>query len=495
MWLNEMIYPDESLYSISSRLVLIQPSPTFASAYEYLWGNRNVQLDAVFPSNLPQLSQLTNKPVYYLIEHHSMVNYYRAFSEPDKFSNALSRLIKGDAKHMSAMFSIVANCLAESKTLKYCPVCSAGDASEFGIAYWHRSHQLPAVEICIKHHVKLIDVPRSRKVPILPPQSGYGLADEDINADEHWWCKISTDLLFNKPAIYIEQNKFIKCLMVRLYYKGFITSSFHIRQHEWGFAIQRYWEGIKEQPLIHQAINSVSGANYFPQYVSYRKTGHFHPVKYLLIIGHLFEGFEDFVDSYNSCEEELIFILSRRYCKRLPRNEIHTNESQVVEKLNEGNSLRAVAKIFHRSVLFIKKTAEIHGVSINRREQVLFAKERHQVMLRLSAYESTEKIAKAFGVSQTAIEHILSSAPDVVLKRKEQRFIIKRDIERNLLIKFLVNNPNCLRNTVRKTITSTYLWLFKNDKKWFYLNLPDAVPRSERRNNRIGKMPKIDLDE
>jgi hypothetical protein len=98
-------------------------------------------------------------------------------------------------------------------------------------------------------------------------------------------------------------------------------------------------------------------------------------------------------------------------------------------------------------------------------------------------------------VSQTAIEHILLSAPDVVLKRKEQRFIIKRDIERNLLIRFLVNNPNCLRNTVRKTITSTYLWLFKNDKKWFDLKLPDAVPKSERRNNRIGKMPKIDLDE
>ena len=95
MWLNETIYPDESLYSISSRLVLTQPSPTFASAYESLWGNQNVQLDAVFPSNLPQLSQLTNKPLSYLIEHHSTVNYYRLFSEQETFLNALSKLKEG----------------------------------------------------------------------------------------------------------------------------------------------------------------------------------------------------------------------------------------------------------------------------------------------------------------------------------------------------------------------------------------------------------------
>jgi hypothetical protein len=43
-------------------------------------------------------------------------------------------------------------------------------------------------------------------------------------------------------------------------------------------------------------------------------------------------------------------------------------------------------------------------------KQVIFTKERHQNMLRLSVYESTQKIAKSFGVSQTAIEHILSSA-------------------------------------------------------------------------------------
>jgi hypothetical protein len=111
----------------------------------------------------------------------------------------------------------------------------------------------------------------------------------------------------------------------------------------------------------------------------------------------------------------------------------------------------------------------INGVSgancfpryVSYRKQAILTKEHHQNILRLYAYESTKKIAKSFGVSQMAIEHILSSAQDVVLK----------------------------------TITSTYLWLFKSDKKWFYLNLPDAVPRSERRNNRIGKMPKIDLDE
>jgi hypothetical protein len=31
------------------------------------------------------------------------------------------------------------------------------------------------------------------------------------------------------------------------------------------------WKVIKEQPLIHQAINGVSGANYFPRSVLFIK--------------------------------------------------------------------------------------------------------------------------------------------------------------------------------------------------------------------------------
>jgi hypothetical protein len=490
MWLNEMIYPDESLYSISSRIVLTHPSSCFGDAYEYLWGTKNIQLDAVFPSNLPQLSQLTNKPVSYLIKHHSTINYYGMFADKEKLSLTLSDLEKGIGKYAASILSITANCLEASSSLKYCPVCAARDVDSFGVAYWHRFHQLPAVEICIEHHMRLIHIDRSRKVPIMPPQYTFSEADENINSDEFWWTKVSTEVLHSSSDTRVEQAQFIKCLKVRLFFKGFITPSFHIRQQEWGYALKRYWQGLEEQQLINEAINSASGGNHFPQYLAYDHNNYFHPVKYLLVIGHLFDGIDDFLEAYGCCDKELSLIISGQNKVKHKQVEQGTNERLIVKKLNNGSSLRAVAKFFHRSVLFIKKIAEINGIAIRRREQILFAKERHKILLQLSAGDPTEIIAKSFGVCQGAIERILSSAPDVVVKRKAQRFLTKQKGERSLFLKFLAKHSGCSRNTIRKLIASTYIWLFKNDKKWLYLNLPEAVPRCERRGCRSAKVVK-----
>ena len=39
--------------------------------------------------------------------------------------------------------------------MRYCPLCAAADREKHGETYWHRKHQLPGVEICLKHRCRL----------------------------------------------------------------------------------------------------------------------------------------------------------------------------------------------------------------------------------------------------------------------------------------------------------------------------------------------------
>ncbi|MGK6776518.1 TniQ family protein [Enterobacter hormaechei] len=58
-------------------------------------------------------------------------------------------------------------------TLKMCPMCVQEDIREFGVAYWHRVHQIPAIESCCEHRQQLVHVrlPKRLKLAVGYPSS------------------------------------------------------------------------------------------------------------------------------------------------------------------------------------------------------------------------------------------------------------------------------------------------------------------------------------
>ncbi|HBZ82757.1 MULTISPECIES: TnsD family Tn7-like transposition protein [Brevibacillus] len=50
-----------------------------------------------------------------------------------------------------------ANGVKNNKFLRYCTMCVDRDRLQYGIAYWHRAHQLPGVTVCHLHSSLLID--------------------------------------------------------------------------------------------------------------------------------------------------------------------------------------------------------------------------------------------------------------------------------------------------------------------------------------------------
>ena len=47
----------------------------------------------------------------------------------------------------------------DTTALRYCPLCAEADLARFGMAYWHRLHQLPVVRCCPEHGESLCLMP------------------------------------------------------------------------------------------------------------------------------------------------------------------------------------------------------------------------------------------------------------------------------------------------------------------------------------------------
>ncbi len=64
---------------------------------------------------------------------------------------------------------------SEKLSLKYCPHCAREDIKKHGVAYWHRTHQVPGIEACHLHgywliHQELPERPHI-KLQLLPTTS------------------------------------------------------------------------------------------------------------------------------------------------------------------------------------------------------------------------------------------------------------------------------------------------------------------------------------
>lgn len=150
------IYPDELVYSWFCRCFVHSGLPTSKAFLEGLLFNRHCNPSKEFIGHLnPEMEQEIKKiyPMEELVLAHTMFPQYARFLEPENKKNALHRLSDDfcDAHHL---FSILPR-NGGDKYLKYCPFCIEEDRKIYGEAYWHRSHQIRNMSVCVKHRCRL----------------------------------------------------------------------------------------------------------------------------------------------------------------------------------------------------------------------------------------------------------------------------------------------------------------------------------------------------
>lgn len=155
-------YPDECYYSILCRYYVRSGSTSYKHTVKKLFGNMQCLSTSVFfPIRLdcverwiPKGTAITRKTI---AMNHTMYPYM-AMIYSEKFRKDMARVLRGKKPQMNLdLYGRQRSWRLWPKYLRYCPICVCEDKNLYGEPYWHRTHQLPGMIYCTKHHIRLID--------------------------------------------------------------------------------------------------------------------------------------------------------------------------------------------------------------------------------------------------------------------------------------------------------------------------------------------------
>lgn len=109
------------------------------------------------------------------VANHTTAAYSTSFMAPEQRSRLL-RSILDENPDPGAAAALAHNVTRNKPRLRYCPVCRHEDLQTFGQSFWRRSHQLPAVTVCLRHGRPLhgTTIPLQIRLPAPPPHECVG---------------------------------------------------------------------------------------------------------------------------------------------------------------------------------------------------------------------------------------------------------------------------------------------------------------------------------
>jgi hypothetical protein len=155
-------YEDELLYSMIARYSIHTGQQENQKAViQDVFGKKTAVAIPDLPSHLRIFSKRVSIvwPVSAssLIDNHTLANLYVPFLFEQQAQQVLSSMKSDFGGNIHTRSGITASSIQTTKYFRYCPVCSIDQKNNLGETYWQRKHQLPCIEVCLKHQCQLID--------------------------------------------------------------------------------------------------------------------------------------------------------------------------------------------------------------------------------------------------------------------------------------------------------------------------------------------------
>lgn len=161
-------YPDETLYSLVARYKKLDGITINALKREVkvLGVNPNIYREIKhFIESLPSTHSLRKEDV---IESRTIFNIL-TFGQPENRKAELLLEMNKEDGDSKAKTNISRR--SSTRWLKQCPKCFEEQKEAYGEPFWERSHQVPTVSACYKHHLKLVRFQAEHNALLLPKET------------------------------------------------------------------------------------------------------------------------------------------------------------------------------------------------------------------------------------------------------------------------------------------------------------------------------------
>ena len=448
-------FPDEILFS---RLVrhLMMSGLSIDCYLKSVFGNRKVSIHPYLTSGLDLISKLSKETSEELLYQQTLAPLF-IYYLPNQRPSITSGVATNSSK---AIRSCQLVCFREKEklTIKFCASCAKEDARNYGVSYWHRSHQILGIESCPKHKIKLGTIPLVGRAKIndvlLPPLNGI---EKQCSLLDYEFSQYATDLLAHVSCNSDCYEK--KVLENELAKKGYKTPNGGYRRKKilkdlFSFSVNLDFESSVFLPKSEQDYRYISPL--LEGVVSQ------HPFKYMLLSFWLSKQAEPHTNQI------------MKYCdtKKSQKKLSNDVEQKCIEMLKAGESMSSVSKRTGKSQSYLKLLAMKLNIPINLNPKLLTQDVKHAVMTLAQKGFHRFEIAKQTNISVGSVEQLISTKPPLVVHRKKCKHESKRRKYKLNILRYRQKNPTARRKEIKLHCSAAFFWLYMHEKEWLEANLP-----------------------
>ncbi|SMY34177.1 hypothetical protein PMAL9190_01536 [Photobacterium malacitanum] len=473
-------YPDELLLSRLIRYLRLsgeQPSSFCLRTFN----SRRVSLHPFLTGGISPIASMTNEDPDTILHTQTLAPLFLFFL-PKYRNKILTSLLSNKGLNIYKDKPLPPFSRKGSRILKWCPICAKENIYNFGMSYWHRTHQTPGLTSCHKHNVKLFFIELfARKQlmgKLLPTPNNEITYSSTLEFEVSFFCH---ELLNNLNSKELNINP-VQLYNSRLDELGFVTKNGHLRTNK---MMSEFTSSLKNLPdMLELSVYKKSCDYYQCTSKLLSENCHHHPLRYLLQSNNVFQHL--LFSKWLFKDAKIMLEYNAPPKKKLTNDQTKSINKKVERQclilLQNGSSLSEVNRQTGKSKNYLKNLALKNGITIMSKPHII-NKELHQRIVKLAKLNiHRRRISELCGISIGAVEQIISSKKGLVSWRKKCRFESRQRRHRVCIIRYRQKYPLAIRKEIKKNCYASFMWLYKHTNEWLERNLPPAT--KVKKNNR-----------
>ena len=469
--------PDETLFSLCSRYHLASGNHLASTTCKLLFGHPTQGSAHDFPARLNHFLTVAGSNLgsaNEILEARTVLPLYLRFAAPELAETVRRASAEASSGALKFQLGLLTSRFRANHPLKACRACMIEDAQVHATAYWHWTHQLPGVWVCLYHRHWLVasDLKATgvrRFHWILPFQAQFPTGDESVPPDQAFaLAKMVVGLaLRGMPSL--NPHGLVRTYLQALGAHGLLSGSgTRLRRHEAG---ERYAAFLQPLPRSEQLgglpRSSEAAAGEVARLIGTVRSG-IHPLRHLTLCTWLLGSVEEFLSLYEQ--------VNRQYeASQAALSSTHaTPASKVVDErkhrltalLESGLSVTRASREIGVDTNTGMAWAARLGIATPRRPKLLVPEIRKSLIRLLSRGVPKDRAAAAGNVSVQTITNLLRSEVGLHEAWKEAQFQSARRRCRRRWTRCIGSNPHSGVKAARLAEPAVYAWLYRNDGDW-----------------------------